>query len=159
MQEITFVKFGQEDFHYYFQLVSNEKVMAQITEQAIPEEEAKIHFQEMVERNSESDLFGTYKVYKKGIFIGLGHLTPHPSNDRKAEIGYGLLPEYWGKGYGSAIANHLVHLAELTNITILKAIINPRNIASRNILIKQGFISVKVCEIDGLPGEILSKTL
>ena len=50
-----------------------------------------------------------------------------------------------------------MNIAKQTDIKVLKAIIDPNNIPSRKILINIGFTYEKVCEIDGLPGEILSK--
>jgi len=157
MKNLGYKKFENKDFCSYFQLVSNEKVMAQITERAIPLSEAEIKFQRIIERNSETDIFGTYKIVENETFVGLGHLTSKTAEE--AEIGYMILPEYWGKGFGTAIASQLIHLATLTNTRMLKAIIDPTNIASRKILINQGFLSEKVCEMDGLPGEILRKAL
>ncbi|OSX97684.1 hypothetical protein BTJ45_05707 [Bacillus mycoides] len=68
-----------------------------------------------------------------------------------------ILPEHWGKRYGSYIARELIEIAKQTDVNVLKAIIDPNNIPSRKILINVGFTSDVVCEIDGLPGEILSK--
>ena len=68
-----------------------------------------------------------------------------------------ILPEHWGKRYGSRIAKELINIAKQTDINVLKAIIDPNNIPSRKILLHVGFTSEKVCEIDGLPGEILIK--
>lgn len=70
-----------------------------------------------------------------------------------------LIPEQWGKGYGKAIADILLQKSVETNIKRLVAIIDPKNIPSRKILISRGFTSEKICEIGGLPGEILSKEL
>lgn len=159
MNHLEWVKFAEEDFDYYFQLVSNEKVMEQITERAIPFIEAQENFQKILERNRKYDIFGTYKVCEGGKFIGLGHLTLNATNEEEAEIGYMIVPEHWGKGYGKTIGRQLVELAKGTNVTTLKAIIDPNNIASRKILINLGFESEKVCEIDGLPGEILSRAI
>lgn len=159
MNNLEWVKFEEDDFDFYFQLVSDEKVMKQITERAIPFAEAQENFQKILERNRKYDIFGTYKVCENGKFIGQGHLTLNSSNEVEAEIGYMILPEFWGKGYGKAIGKQLVELAKGTNVTTLKAIIDPNNIASRKILINLGFETEKVCEIDGLPGEILSRTL
>lgn len=44
----------------YFQLVSNEEVMAQITERSIPLEEAQANFQRLLKRNNKHQLFGSY---------------------------------------------------------------------------------------------------
>ncbi|MGM7637160.1 GNAT family N-acetyltransferase [Bacillus sp. Hm123] len=159
MNQLNYKKFAAKDFNDYFQLVSNEQVMAQITERAIPLEEAQADYQKLLERNGKHELYGSYKVYdsSSGEYIGLGHLTLNEDQTEEAEIGYMLLPAYWGKGYGSTIAEQLIELAKQTEVKILKAIIDPGNIPSRKILIKQGFTSEKVCEMDGLPGEILSR--
>ncbi|MEI4801584.1 GNAT family N-acetyltransferase [Bacillus sp. FJAT-51639] len=159
MHQLIFKKFEVTDFNDYFQLVSNEQVMAQITERAIPLEEAQVNYQKLLERNEKYELYGSYKVYNRVTdeFIGLGHVTLNEHKIEEAEIGYMILPKYWGKGYGGIIAKQLIELAKQTNLNILKAIIDPENIPSRKILIKQGFTSEKICEIEGLPGEILSR--
>lgn len=159
MQKLYFNKFEATDFNLYFQLVSNEEVMAQITQRAIPLKEAQNDFKRLLKRNEKHQLFGSYKVYDSvtNEYIGLGHVTVNEDNVKEAEIGYMLLPECWGKRYGSPIAKELMNIAKQTNVNVLKAIIDPNNIPSRKILLNVGFTSEKVCEIDGLPGEILSK--
>ncbi|WP_100404083.1 GNAT family N-acetyltransferase [Bacillus sp. FJAT-42315] len=159
MHQLNYKKFEAKDFNDYFRLVSNEQVMAQITERAIPLEEAQADYEKLLERNGQHELYGSYKVYdsSSGEYIGLGHVTLNEDRIEEAEIGYMLLPAYWGKGYGSTIAEQLIELAKQTEVKILKAIIDPGNIPSRKILIKQRFTSEKVCEMDGLPGEILSR--
>ncbi|MGH1285945.1 GNAT family N-acetyltransferase [Bacillus toyonensis] len=158
MQKLYCTKYGATDFNQYFQLVSNEEVMAQITERAIPLDEAQNDFEKLLKRNEKHQLFGSYKVYDSitNEYIGLGHITLSEENEKEAEIGYMILPGYWGKRYGSAIAKELMHIAKQTEVNVLKAIIDPNNIPSHKILLNVGFTSEKVCEIDGLPGEILS---
>lgn len=90
-------------------------------------------------------------------FIGLAKLKVEEKLSKEAELGYMLLPEYWGKGIGSEIARLLIEKAkEEKQLNKVTAIIDPNNIPSRKILINNGFVSDKLCEIDGLPGEILS---
>ncbi|MFK4467981.1 GNAT family N-acetyltransferase [Bacillus sp. RC252] len=158
MHKLHFKKFEATDFSPYFQLVSNERVMAQITERAIPLEEAQNDYEKLLRRNEKHKLFGSYKVYDSATneFIGLGHVTVNEDNIKEAEIGYMILPEHWGKRYGSYIARELIEIAKQTDVNVLKAIIDPNNIPSRKILLNAGFTSDIVCEIDGLPGEILS---
>lgn len=161
MHQLHFKRFEATNFKEYFQLVSNEQVMAQITERAIPFEEAQVNYQKLLERNEQYDRYGSYMVYDMTTdeFIGLGHLTLNENDPDEAEIGYMIFSEYWGKGYGSAIAKQLIELAKQTTLNKLKAIIDPANIPSRKILINQGFTSEIVCEMDGLPGEILSMSI
>ncbi|EJP99588.1 GNAT family N-acetyltransferase [Bacillus cereus] len=158
MQNLYFNKFEATDFNLYFQLVSNKEVMAQITERAIPLEEAQNDYEKLLRRNEKHKLFGSYKVYDSATneFIGLGHVTVNEDHVKEAEIGYMILPKHWGKRYGSYIARELIEIAKQTDVNVLKAIIDPNNIPSRKILINVGFTSDVVCEIDGLPGGILS---
>ncbi|MEK7016089.1 GNAT family N-acetyltransferase [Bacillus sp. FSL R9-9410] len=159
MHKLYFNKFEATDFNLYFQLVSNEEVMAQITERAIPLEEAQNDYEKLLQRNEKHKLFGSNKVYDSSTneFIGLGHITVNEDDLKEAELGYILLPEHWGKRYGSCIARELIEIAKQTDVNVLKAIIDPNNIPSRKILLNAGFTSDIVCEMDGLPGEILSK--
>ncbi len=156
-------KFGSdEDFEDYFSLVANEKVMAMVTERAIPLEEARNDFKLLLYKNEKHEEFGNFKVLERATnnFIGLGKLEINENDFNEAELGYLLLPEFWGKGYGSEIAEILLNKAEeLKLLHRIIAIIDPKNVASKKILLKNNFISEKICEIDGLPGEILSRTM
>ena len=159
--KIMLSKFQNNDFTDYFSLVSNEKVMAQITERSTPFEEAQVNYQKLIERNNKYETLGSYKIFdatgKK--FIGLGHVTLNEELPDEAEIGYMILPEYWGQGYGTEIAKELTRKARESKLKMLKAIIDPNNIPSRKILINLGFKSEQICMIDGLSGEILYKNL
>jgi len=160
MKEIHLEKFGSDDFDDYLKLYSHPDVMAMITERALSVEEAMQKYQKVLARNQKFKQFGTFKVYaglKK--FIGLGSLILNEEVPSEAEIGYMLLPEYWGKGYGGQIASKLINAANHAGLHKLTAIIDPNNTASKKILLKNGFCTVKICEMDGLPGEILEKQL
>lgn len=160
MRQVTLKKFISDDFLDYFLLVSDEQVMKMITERSIPLEEAKENFRKILNRNEKYDDFGTYKVYSdQSEFIGLGSLILNEENKSEAELGYMLLPEYWGQGFGSKIAEVLLNRAQQNHIIKLTAVIDPKNIPSRKILLNKGFHSEKIREIGGLPGEILSKVI
>lgn len=136
--------------------------MAQITERSISFEEAQVHFHKLLERNEKykNENFGTYKIFDNvGEFIGLGHVTINEVWLNEAEIGYMILPKHWGMGYGTEIAKTLIEKAKESKLKKLKAIIDPNNIPSRKILTNLGFRTEKVCTMDGLPGEIMCKTL
>ncbi len=158
---LKLLKFQEDDFDSYYSLVSNDNVMAQITERAIPYDEAKTNFQKLIRRNEKYSKFGSYKIYNclNEVFVGLGHLTLNEDQISEAEIGYMLLPEYWGKGYGTETAKKLIEIANQLDLMLITAIIDPENIPSRKILSNLGFVSQEFCEIDGLPGEILTKSL
>ncbi len=98
MPNIKLVKFTKQDFNDYYSLVSNEQVMAMITERALSFEEAKRNFNHFVIRNEQFEHFGNYKVYDSdtGEILGSGNLKVNEKRLDEAEIGYMLLPSYWG---------------------------------------------------------------
>jgi len=158
-KRIYLEKFTPVDFDKFYELVSNEKVMAMITERAIPLDEAMKTYNLSLNNNELHKSFGSFKIIENSTnkFIGSALLRVKEKNSTEAELGYMLLPSYWGKGIGSVVAELLIEKAkEEKQLNKITAIIDPNNIASRKILIKNGFTSEKVCEIDGLPGEILS---
>ena len=157
---IEIEKFSAQDFDKYYELVGNENVMAMITERAISREAAIKDFEVLLTKNRRHKFFGSFKVFEltNNHFIGLAKLEINENNREEAELGYMLLPEFWGKGLGSEIAKLLIDKAILeSNLNKVFAIIDPNNIPSLKILKRNGFVSGKVCEIDGLPGEILSR--
>lgn len=158
---INLYKFQEEDFDDYFRLVNNEKVMAQITERPISYKEAKINYQHVLERNQKFKDYGSYKIYD-GLgkeFVGLGSLLLNENQLSEAEIGYMILPEFWGQGYGKEIAGLLTEKAQKLELKQLKAVIDPNNIPLKKFLTNLGFKTEKICILDGLPGEIMYKIL
>lgn len=158
-KRIYLEKFTPVDFDKYYELVGNESVMSMITERAIPLDEAMKNYSLLLINNELHKSFGNFKVIESSSnkFIGSALLKVKEKNSTEAELGYMLLPSYWGKGIGSEVANLLIEKAKRENqLNKITAIIDPSNVASRKILINNGFTSDRICEIDGLPGEILS---
>ncbi|HLT88156.1 MAG TPA: GNAT family N-acetyltransferase [Sphingobacterium sp.] len=151
-------KLTPTDFPVYFSLIGDEDVMAMITERAIPLEEAKSDYEKRMLENEFHNNFGHFKIIEEESdnFIGVGKLEIEAPNSDKAELGYMLLPKYWGKGIASEVACQLIEVARKHNfIKRLFAIIDPKNTPSRKILLKNGFVSKEFTDFDGLPGEVL----
>jgi len=73
-------------------------------------------------------------------FIGYGGYFNICNESNKAEIGYGLLTEFWGQGYMSEIASNLVRFGIASiNLHRISAIVIPGNEASVKVLKKNGF--------------------
>lgn len=69
--------------------------------------------------------------------IGFYHIS---KEHKKAEIGFWLLPEYWGKGYVSeAIDNVLTYAADNLKLHRIEAFVESENNASANALKKLHF--------------------
>ncbi|MGQ3678936.1 GNAT family N-acetyltransferase [Tenacibaculum discolor] len=160
--KIILTKFTESDFSNYFKLVNNEKVMEMITERAIELEEAKKDFEKLIENNRLTPSFGNFKILNEDTneFLGLAKLKITEANTTKAELGYMLLPEYWGKGIASTVGRRLIETGKKQNsLKRIFAIIDPKNIPSRKVLTNNGFYSKEFKDFDGLPGEILELNL
>ncbi|WP_392420000.1 GNAT family N-acetyltransferase [Capnocytophaga canis] len=151
-------KFEDKDFEHYFQLVGDIRVMEMITERAIPLEEAKSDFDKELTKNQIHPDFGIFKIInpENQSFVGFAKLEIEASDSKEAELGYMILPEFWGKGFAGKVAKRLVDFAQNhPQIEELFAIIDPKNIPSRKILTNNHFEHQEYKDFDGLPGEIL----
>ena len=85
-----------------------------------------------------------------------GHLIGMTSVERKQsqdalEVGYWLGKKWWGQGYASEACTAVVDLAfRVTGADMIFAASRPINLASRQILLKQGFQYVGRDEVDTL---------
>lgn len=59
---IVLEKFSQQDFADYFKLVSNAQVMAMITERAVPHDEARRDYDQLLKDNAESAELGHFRI-------------------------------------------------------------------------------------------------
>ena len=86
-----------------------------------------------------------YAAEENGIFIG--YVIYHAYDEESVEIGWVLFPEYWGRGYASALTDRLIDRArqEQKSVVIECA---PAQAATRRIARKKGFRACGIC--DGL---------
>ena len=86
-----------------------------------------------------------YAAEENGDFIG--YVIYHAYDEESVEIGWVLLPEYWGRGYASALTERLIDRArqEQKSVVIECA---PAQAATKRIAIKKGFRACGIC--DGL---------
>ena len=86
-----------------------------------------------------------YAAEESGRFIG--YVIYHAYDEQSVEIGWVLLPEYWGHGYASALTNQLIDRArqEQKSVVIECA---PAQEATKRIAVKNGFRACGSC--DGL---------
>lgn len=163
MTRIYFEKYDSEkDFSDYYKLLSNKEVMDMNYGRPFTRSEIEMLFNNLLEVNKKDEEFGFFKVFNKhnNNLMGLAGLVI--SEDYKeAEVEYLLYPDYWGKGYGTEVLEELLYIVKKDkNIKKIIGITDPNNISSRKILLKRGFYSEKVYEIeDGSLAEKFIKNL
>ena len=133
----------ETDVEEVFALRSNPETMQYIPRPlAKSKEEALAHIaliEERIVSNEGINWAITVKANPKAIGI-IGIYKIYPENHR-AEIGYMITPETFGKGYTTeAIKVVLEYGFEQLNLHSMEAIIDPDNIASERVLQKNGFV-------------------
>lgn len=138
-KRIVFKRIESEgDFASFSQLVLNEQVMRMNMGRAFTPEEAGAYFAFILRYNRENPDTGTYLVFANDAFIGVGALY---SRSDGAEIEYMLLPEFWNRGYATEIVSELLKVARgKPEIHQIRAMMDPKNAASRLVLIKNSFV-------------------
>jgi ribosomal-protein-alanine N-acetyltransferase len=93
---------------------------------------------------ADDDVFaGTYTVVERatGEAVGMVGTKGGPDADGAQEIGYGVNPSAWGRGYATeavrALVAHLLSDDEIRTVTALTA---TGNVASQRVLEKLGFV-------------------
>lgn len=138
---IKLVKYTESDFDLFKTMVSDDETMKYIAGSGWTGNQARIHFDSMLEMNCREAGIGFYKVVnQKNEFIGNCSLERYKYDREILEIGYVLKKEFWRKGYGSAICQEILAKANrLYSELEVIAIINPDNLASKALLEKHGF--------------------
>lgn len=140
-ERLSYHKFTPLDIKDYLSWYTNNEVMKYITGRGLTQPEAEARFKIALGMNDQHPDAGLYAVRKRGSdeFVGIAKFVykdPH-----EAEVGYGMLPEYWGKGYASEILDCMVKLSKKHHrVTKLIAIVNPENLSSKKVLAKKGFV-------------------
>ncbi len=97
--------------------------------------------------------FGRFAVVWKETgqligFSGLKYMPPFA----EVELGYRLLPEFWGKGLAQEAGIASVEFARTLNLTKLIALVHPDNEGSANVARKLNFTVEKQVRMDLIPG-------
>lgn len=142
-ERLSFRKLELSDAAQIFKLRSNPETMKYIPRPIqVKIEEAEEHIK-LINEKIDSNLDINWCVTEKGsnLCIGImGFYRTQPENFR-TELGYMILPEYHNKGYVTEAVKKLLDYAFNTlNFHSIEAVIDPNNIASEKVLIKNGFV-------------------
>ncbi|TDQ11181.1 GNAT family N-acetyltransferase [Pedobacter metabolipauper] len=135
---------NESDAAALYALRTNDQVMRYIDRvrpKHVDESKAVIQTLNKNFKNGESLVWAIVLKEQPDVMIGnIGYYRTDLANHR-AELGYMLLPEYWRKGIISEALVQAVNFGfDSINLHSISANINPENNASRQILIKNGFV-------------------
>lgn len=141
-ERLSFRKLNNDDAPQILKLRGDKETMKFIPRPlAKTLEEALAHIK-LINDKIEENIDINWAVTEKGsdTCIGImGFYRTQPENFR-TELGYMILPEYWGKGYVTEAVKTLLNYAFNTlNFHSIEAVIDSRHIASEKVLIKNGF--------------------
>lgn len=143
-ERLIFTKATEPDRKNYLSWYTNDTVMKYITGKGMTDEAANARFEFALETNKNFPELGFYSANKKedNTFVGLVKLVYYGKD--QAEVGYGLLPEYWGKKYATEMLKCFIDYSKtLPKINELVALVDPENIPSKKILTNQAFTYLK----------------
>lgn len=89
-------------------------------------------------------------------FCGLKYLTDF----QKTDLGYRMLPEYWGRGYATESSRAIISYAkENMDLTEIIAMAEVNNLGSEKVLLKLGFSEIDKIVIYGLSAKLFELKL
>ena len=147
-ERLIYREFTESDFHLFYSVFSDEQVMKYaLLEKFNCEEDILPYFKKVLKNNNTLE---NRKAFEFGVFltsdesfIGFADVEIHNLNNFGGcgEIGYFLLPSYWGNGYATEIANSLIEICfKHINLHRVAARCNSNNLQSERIMKKVGMV-------------------
>lgn len=135
-EKVSLRQLTSEDLDHFYKWASDPDVAKSMTWEAYTSRaEATTFLKEVVENHPQFKA-----ICVDGIPVGSITLTQGKNNSScKAELGYVLAKEYWGKGITSVAVKQAIQMG-FANLEIqrIEALVDPDNIASQRVLIKAG---------------------
>jgi [ribosomal protein S5]-alanine N-acetyltransferase len=127
---------SENDYEQIKKLYLNEQVRKYLGG-TVNEESYKVRFQSMLDSENRS-LHWSVFLKESNEFIGLVFLDTY-HDGTSTEIGYQLLPEFWGKGYAREVIEHVLDYGFHTlGLTTIVAETQTLNLASCGLLQRVG---------------------
>ncbi|WP_299456650.1 GNAT family N-acetyltransferase [uncultured Microscilla sp.] len=145
-ERLLYIPVTEAEREGYMAWYTNDEVMKYITGKGLTKAQANERFAKAIESNLANPEMGLYVVKHRDTNknIGIAKLA-YFNDDNTAEVGYGMMPDSWGKGYATEMLLCLMaHCRTLPQIKTLVGIVKPENKASVKVLTKQGFVLDKV---------------
>jgi len=131
--------FGLGDLYLVARILQNPKVVFW-RKKCIPLAQLRTRIEHSQKLNKSG--LGWWLIFDRKTDELIGSILLQPLEGTfEIEIGYHILPEHWGKGYGSEAARRIVNYAfEDLDLPRICAVILPRNARSLSIIKKLDFI-------------------
>ncbi len=160
-ERLTLRPLVKEDFPFMRKLHVDDRIMKHIgTGVPRTEEQSRVAMDHCLQIEQQDKRLGSWIIELKPDLSPIGNLIiRNPATREKTEgleIGYSLLPDFWGNGYAQEATKGMIEYAyhQFGRVRIV-ALIDPTNAASRNVLVKTGFVSVGMTEyVDPSSGQI-----
>jgi [ribosomal protein S5]-alanine N-acetyltransferase len=139
--------YTEDDADDFFLLNSDPEVMRYIRP-VKNRKDTDLFFAEVIQYSKNNPAFGRMAVNEKqsGIFVGSFAIIPL-ENTRHMQLGYSLLPSYWGKGFATELTKAgLTYVFTQTNLDVIFGVTEALNIDSQKVLLKNGFVFEKKYE-------------
>lgn len=133
-------QFTTEDQENFYLMNSHPQVMEYI--RPVKNQDETDHFLQLnIDQYSEQPLYGRWAVIEKASGKSIGSFAIIPIDGTgKMQVGYALMPEYWGKGYATELTfAGLRYFFTYTTVELIYAETEQPNFASQNVLLKAGF--------------------
>ena len=131
-----------DDVDAFYSIYSNPEVMRYWSTPPLPDRAAAVNLIEKIHADWQRRLILKWGIALRSDDQLIGSLTLFNLDftHRRAEIGYALGREYWGKGYmNEALMAVLKHAFEVLELHRIEADIDPRNTASIKTVERLGF--------------------
>ena len=139
-ERLKFSFLQEKDRDLSLRMSQDSMVMNYISRGALSFENANKRFEDQLLYNSKNFGLGFIKAIDKKTSKTVGYIKMAKMNPGELEVGYALLPQYWGCGYASEMLKVMISYAlSFKNFHTLVGIVDDENIASIKVLTKQGF--------------------
>lgn len=147
-ERLLFKEFQESDFHLFFSVFSNEQVMKYaLLDRFSCEEDILPYFTEVLDNNITVKNRKAYEfavfLSSTDTFVGFADIVIHYQNSIATcgEIGYFLLPPFWGNGFATEISKTLIEFC-FTELKLHKvtARCNANNLRSERVMKKAGMV-------------------
>ncbi|CUH97792.1 hypothetical protein P22_3938 [Propionispora sp. 2/2-37] len=147
-ERLYFKEFSKDEFDLFYSVFSNEQVMKYaLIDKYESEKDILPYFNEVLENNTtyinrKAFEFAIY-LSSDDSFVGFAGIEVHSKNTLGGcgEIGYFLLPMFWGNGYATEIAKMLIGICfKHINLHRVSARCNSNNLQSERVMKKIGMV-------------------